>query len=284
MIIKNPRNLPDSIVRAVTGNHERNKDTKRFGVNELIGPPLVRALKFEHWDEIEVEVEDMADMMMGSAFHSYMEKYAPENHVAEEKITIPWPYDYTISGIPDCYYDDTLDDYKTTSVWAYIYGDKPEWEAQLNVYRYMIGMAHGRVINNLRVIAYFKDWSARDAERNSDYPPAKLMIIPIPVWELDKTKAYIDERIKAHEQCLPCTDKERYKKPDTFAVMAKGRKSALRVLDTEEEAIEWMKNNKGDSIDHRIGENKRCKGYCNVAAFCPIGKQEISKGETNETT
>ena len=56
--------------------------------------------------------------------------------------------------------------------------------------------------------------------------------------------------------------------------MKEGRKSALRVLDSEMAAYEWCGQNDHDtdpkiSVVHRPGENVRCENYCAVKAFCP---------------
>jgi hypothetical protein len=57
--------------------------------------------------------------------------------------------------------------------------------------------------------------------------------------------------------------------------MKKGRKSALRVLDTEQEAKNWVDNTgKGEYIEHRKGKYTRCEGYCSVAEFCPQLRRE----------
>lgn len=270
MLIQNPRNLPEAVYRAVCGDPDKvfNIDKTRIGVNDLIAPPMVRHLRFKHWEEMTDVVENRTWMMLGSAFHLLMEKFAPPNAVVEQKIEIEID-GHTISGIPDCYYGDTLDDYKTTSVWSYIYGDKPDWESQLNIYAYLIWKKHGLVINKLQILAVFKDFKEREAEKSSDYPPVPLMLMPIPVWTLEYTEQFIKDRIKAHVDIAPCNDKERYKTNDTYAVMKKGRKSALRVLDSMGEAELWKGANGGDSIDHRIGEYKRCKSYCSVSKFCP---------------
>ena len=247
MKILNPRNLPESIINALTPDYERNPDPKRFGVRELIDPPMIRHLRGQHENEIEVIAEDYADILIGQAIHNYMEKFAPANHVTEEKIEVPFK-GFTIVGKPDCYYDIILDDYKYTSVWSYIYGAKKEWEVQLNIYRWLIYKKHGQMILNPRNIAFFKDWKARDAEFNSDYPPAKIMIIPTQIWDFEKVEEYIDGRLWAHQELIPCTNDEKYHAPDTFAVMKKGRKTAMRVLSSEEEAKGWMASSGGDYI------------------------------------
>ena len=69
------------------------------------------------------------------------------------------------------------------------------------------------------------------------------------------------------------------KKNDAWAVRKVGQKRALRVLDSEEDAIKYMDwHNETDKaynkktnleIEFRQGEYNRCKGnYCSVAQFC----------------
>jgi len=65
-----------------------------------------------------------------------------------------------------------------------------------------------------------------------------------------------------------CTAEERYNSGPRYAVMKKGRKTALRVLDTREAAEEWMATGGGDFIEERPGEDKKCLEYCAAAAFC----------------
>ena len=67
-----------------------------------------------------------------------------------------------------------------------------------------------------------------------------------------------------------CTDEDMWKKEDKYAVMKKNRKTALRVLSSEEEAREYVSNIDGKlEIVKREGECSRCVGnYCGVADFC----------------
>ena len=57
--------------------------------------------------------------------------------------------------------------------------------------------------------------------------------------------------------------------------MKEGRKSAVRVLDTEDEAIVYLSGNKIKEVDkkkcqivERVGEAIRCKAYCLVRDIC----------------
>ena len=83
----------------------------------------------------------------------------------------------------------------------------------------------------------------------------------------------------------PCSDKDMWKKEDTWAVKKKGQKRAIRVLDSEEEAVKYMEwHNETDiayvkkthlEIEFRGGEYTRCGNYCSVADFCNQYKERI---------
>ena len=52
--------------------------------------------------------------------------------------------------------------------------------------------------------------------------------------------------------------------------MKKGRKTAVRVLPSLEEAEKYIEGSDvaNLSIEHSKGEYVKCKGYCSVAEFC----------------
>ena len=71
--------------------------------------------------------------------------------------------------------------------------------------------------------------------------------------------------------------KPEWKKEDTYRVMKKGRKSALRVLDSQQEAdkyIDGHKDEKDLSVELALGKAIRCESYCLVAEFCNQYQEE----------
>ena len=102
------------------------------------------------------------------------------------------------------------------------------------------------------------------------------------MWTDDERQKFVEKRIREHQDARegnwrPCTDDERWKKDDKYAVMKKGRVSALRVLNTYQEAVTWMVENepKGTvTIEERPGEYTRCNEYCSAAPFCQQHQDE----------
>lgn len=280
MVINNPNNFPEALVRAIEGDKDRKRDANRFGVTSLVAPALIRSLEMQHSNEISADVEDMTWAMFGKAFHLLMDTYAPVNTVSEKKIELEYG-GITLVGIPDIYDGKTLYDYKTTSVWSFVLGVKQEWIDQLNVYAFMLHSI-GIDIEEMFIIAILRDWMARKAQTEQDYPKKPLIRVQIPFNPLSQTEDYIKKRIEAHRNVEPCTPEERWRRETTYAVKAKGVKTAKRVLPSNDEAKLWIEasGKKDLYIEERVGEDSRCLSYCNVAPWCPHNryKEEVKDG------
>ncbi len=73
-----------------------------------------------------------------------------------------------------------------------------------------------------------------------------------------------------------CTPAERWAKPTIYAVRKPGRKTALRVLDTETAARELAAATPNGYVEIRPGESVRCADYCAVAEFCAQRRAELA--------
>jgi hypothetical protein len=77
-----------------------------------------------------------------------------------------------------------------------------------------------------------------------------------------------------------CDAKERWAKPDTYAIKKNGNKRATKVCETKEEAENLLPTyGANHSIEARAGGDIRCERYCSVAPFCHYYK---STYKTNE--
>ena len=275
-------------------NDKYSKGKADISVTTLIDSPKIRLMKEKHDHQIEVDAVDMVWALFGTAVHSVLENSRQsEDSITEERLysTVSG---WVLSGAVDRQEikDDniTIVDYKVTSVWSVIYG-KPEWENQLNCYAYLVNDKHAfnkSKVTNLKICAILRDWNRRDAERKEDYPKAPIVFVDIPLWDHEKASKYIIDRMALHQEAQIladvhgdlglCNDEEMWKKNDTWAVKKKGQKRALRVLDSEEEAIKYIEwHNETDKaytkktdleIEFRGGEYTRCGNYCSVADFC----------------
>tara|TARA_B100000900_G_scaffold409222_1_gene424771 strand:- start:74 stop:979 length:906 start_codon:yes stop_codon:yes gene_type:complete len=282
-------------------NDKYSKGKADISVTTLIDSPRIRILKEQHHDKIEVDAVDMIWSLFGTAVHSVLESTEDtENDITEERLYSEID-GWVLSGAVDrqemSNNQINIIDYKVTSVWSVIYG-KPEWENQLNCYAYLVDDKNAfkeSNVTSLKICAILRDWNRRDSERKVDYPKAPIVFVDIPLWSYEDRLKYIKERMKQHQEAQimfdvygnvnPCVDKDMWKKDDTWAVKKKGQKRALRVLDSEEEAIKYMEwHNETDKayvkktnleMEFRVGEYTRCGNYCSVADFCNQYQERI---------
>ena len=314
MKITNKFGLPQPFVDFIK-NDKYSRGDADISVTSLIDSPRVALMRQKHQDEIEIDAVDQIWSLFGTSVHAILERSEDTMFSETEQRLYAEVNGWKFSGAIDRQEIDKKDgsvnivDYKVTSVWSVIFG-KVEWERQLNCYAYLCEQNYHAVftpfskekkkVNKLNICAILRDWNRRDAEKKEDYPKTPVVLVDIPLWTPEERKKYINERISLHQNAqinydlhnkLPlCSDDERWKKKDTWAVRKKAQKRALRVLDTKLEAIEYVewhektntaympKYTGGYEIDFRQGEYNRCKGnYCSVADFC----QQYNKGVKN---
>ena len=287
MHITNHADLPAAIVEAVR-NDPYNPGRCDISVTRLIGPPQIRVLEREHDAELTEDASDRIWSLVGQIGHGILERANVLPDLAERRLFANLE-GWTISGQFDRLVllpDGTLQDYKFTSVWAVQDGVKPEWEAQLNVLRWLAHANDYPLIRRLQIVAILRDWSRGKARAGGNYPPQQVKVLPVPVWSEYDTEAYVRERVRLHQAAdaaaragepLPeCTEAERWARPTTYAVRKPGRKSAVRVLDTEAAARELAAQTQSGYVETRRGESIRCADYCAVAAFCAQRRAELA--------
>ena len=280
MRLLNKFNLPSPVVRAVE-NDPYNRGESDISVTQLIDSPLIRRMRIKHQDNIEEDVTDRIWSLLGQAVHSILERGAdsPDVEGAEERIYTTAD-DYIVSGQYDLIYRKkdgnlVLADYKVTSAWSVLYGSA-KWEYQLNVLKWMVERETELTIDRLEVIAFLRDWVKTKAG-DGKYPAAQVAIVEIPIWDTEKTANYVRNRLKLHFneiEYMQCSNEERWYSGDKWAIEKVGRKSAVKVFNSkdeaEEELEEFYSNADLYSLEHRPGKYRRCEEYCDVAKWCPI--------------
>lgn len=304
MRITNRLNLPEPFVAAATSDHEYTEG--RYSVTDLLGGTCEAILKRRHADEIADDVADRVWAIFGSAVHRILQdaQEAPEQ-LKENWLCVPIeitidgncdhdgnpvePYKvtkhYELSGIFDLYDDatGTVTDYKTASVWKVQMGDFEDWRKQTLRYCWLLQQI-GFDAWTGQIVALLKDHSIRKARTDKDYPQHPVYKKAWTFEQRDIDAAWLDILIwfsaVAREETLPdseltpCTESQRWHKPDTFAVVKDGNKRAARVLEdlAEAEAMRDQlveKTGKPHHVEYRMGEDTKCDSYCSVAEFCP---------------
>lgn len=304
MKLTNALNLPQPFVDAATSDH-RYVD-KRYSATAILKGTREAILQRRHDDEISNDVADMVWAIFGTAVHGILEQgEESQSQIKENKLVVDLPNGYQLSGIFDLYDDatGTVTDYKTASVWKVKFGCwddwKPkadtdqfdDWRKQTLIYCWMLRQI-GFDAHRGEIVALLKDHSKTKAKIN-EHPP-------LPVWQIgwdftaedfEQIEAWIMAKFEEIERCeklpdeeLPlCTEAERWTRPGKFAVMKKGRKSAVRLYDDKNDAYQRAagenRNTSGEPfyVEERKGSDPKCMDYCSACEFCAYWQQTYGK-------
>ncbi len=282
MEFTNKAGLPKAIANFLSYN-DYNPSGARFDISatRLIDSPQVAALWKEYGKEVVEDVSDRLWSAVGSGIHSRLEvANANDPDIIMEKRFIHEIGGKTVSAQIDVLDipAKTLIDLKTTSAWKVVNKDFDKYEQQINIQAYLAGLS-GWEIENIQACVICRDWS-QVRSKDAGYPNTPIQIIDLDLWPTDQQEQFILDRLEVHfgDGEKFCTDEERWAKPASFAVMKKGRKSALRVLPTESKALSWVASQghtgKDISIVERPATYTRCESYCAVSKWCPQHNQE----------
>lgn len=282
MKVSNRLHLPEAFVKAVSvERHNKpgcySATTLNKGTKEII-------LQERHWDEFTVDAADSVWATFGTAVHAILEKYEDGNF-HEEKFDIAVS-NSRVTGIVDSY-DMThaiINDWKTASVYKVMKQDFSDWYKQGMTYAWLLKQS-GLDVRHCRFIALLKDHSKSKAKTDAGYPQS-----PVYCYEFDITPEELEaagDRIRAKvaeieaaeklsdDEIAPCTAEERWADGEKWAVMKNGRKTAVRVFDTEIDA-ENCAGELGNShyVEHRPAISRKCGEYCLCKDFCSFYKKE----------
>lgn len=294
--ITNDLDLPQPIVDAIRFDPYTKGDAD-ISVTSAIAPVRQATLLRAHDDELVEDASDRIWSLVGQIGHMILERTArtmgsdldAASTVQAEKrlfMDVPLPDGTTmrLSGATDhlTLEGGVLRDWKFVSVWSVKDGAKDDWIAQTNLYA-ELWRAHGVTVERIEVVAVLRDWRKNEALRyggaNGDYPMKQVVVLPIPVWAAEKTRAYLVERLTDHRDARasytadrvlpPCSAEERWEKPTVYAVMKEGRKSAVKLHATAEAADGHAGSlDKKHYVEVRPGMSVRCQQYCAAAAIC----------------
>jgi hypothetical protein len=238
-----------------------------------------------HGDTITEDASDRVWTMLGTANHYVLEQIAkrnPERYLTEVRLYL------TVDGVKlggqiDLYdkQEQVLYDYKVSGVYKAMSDDRFEWTAQAAVNRLLLEH-NGYPVKRSAIILVMKDFKLRDAKIKADYPKCPVVEIKLDAWKPEETFAYIKSRINLHQQAkdltddqIPiCTESERWRVPDLYAVLPKKRAKRAVNNGTYEDRLQAEAHAKriGGIVEERLGEDKRCADYCRVRAYCNYGR------------
>jgi len=262
MKLTNRAGLHPLVYRAILAQakaHPSMKDEPRFAsVTELLSPPCQVALKRRHWADLEEEAEGRLWALFGSALHHVLATGDKDGKhglsairaLVEKRLSLEaWGKTIT-GGFDSCVLDQGwLADYKLTSVWSIVFGDRvKEWEAQANIYAEMLRCI-GVDVRKITIEVFLKDWSRRELDtdrkaalqynRPCTYPDKDWQRIELRIWPTDEVLTFVRARISALEAALEadvpveCSKEERWEKETTWAVYKGQNRNATKVFKEE---------------------------------------------------
>lgn len=220
--LTNVYGLPEAIVRAIT-NDPYNSGDCDISTTRLIDTPRVVALKKRHAEEIVEDVTERVWSLLGQAVHTILERASPPGVISEKRYfadVLGWK----VSGAVDLINGDTLQDYKVTACYSYMYGSRiADYTAQANTNRFLAYENGARGITKLENVLILRDWQSSKVG-TAKYPAVQIVTVPLELWPIEKAKAYVYERVMLHQHAstlsddeLPeCTDEERWWNPGGF--------------------------------------------------------------------
>jgi hypothetical protein len=303
----------------VTDNYDFINDANYISVTTLMKPLRQIILPSRvPVEKREFDIEELIASRLGTSIHDSIEHAWRNNHeralkalgypdnVIERVKINPSPEDvrasneiipvyieqrgfreidgYRIGGKFDIVADGIVQDFKSTSVWTVVKGNRDaEYALQMSLYRWIdAARPVRRITEDYGIINHiFTDWSKMQA-KNPDYPKRRVQSKIIPLLSLEETEQWIRSRIalikkyqNVPEQNIPeCTDEDLWRSEpqfkyftDPIKAMTPGAR-CTRNFSTLADANYHKAEKGGKGVIITVpGEPKRC-GYCPAFEAC----------------
>ena len=287
MRVTNRLGLPAAFVNAVSVRRHNapgcySATTLNKGAKEIV-------LTDRHFDELEADAADSVWAVWGTAVHALLESQKDDNF-HEEKFKVPVLNSY-VTGQVDSYDMERgiINDWKTASVWKVQLGDFADWRLQGLAYAWLLTKS-GLAVNKCRFVALLKDHSKTKAKNDREYPQSPVFVYEFDVKpdDLAATERRITNKVAeieaayklADDEIAECSAAERWADGEKWAVMKNGRKSAVKLFDSEADADAFA-GEMGNShyVEHRPAVSRKCADYCPCKDFCNFYKAIKEAGQ-----
>lgn len=194
---------------------------------------------------------------------------------------------WIIGGKFDFVIEDKLTDFKTTSVYTWIFGSNDKkYSQQGSIYRWL---NPEKIKKDQMEIAYlFTDWSAGSAQREKNYPPSKILSKSIDLMSVADTKRFIEQKLSLIEsfetspqEKLPlCTSEDLWEKPAVFKYYKNPAKTTRSTKNFDKESDALIRKSADGNVGAIVevkGEKVYCK-YCSALTACTQAEQYILDG------
>lgn len=196
-----------------------------------------------------------------------------------EQRTITQVGKWKVGGKFDLIADGIIQDFKSTSAYTWVYGDKDEdYQRQLTLYRWL---NPDKVKEDFGIINFiFTDWNKATASQNPKYPQKRVEEKRITLLPLEECQEWVEHRLHllekywdAPDKEIPeCTDSELWRSEPKYKYYKDASKTdgrSTKNFDSLSEANTYKATTgKGLGLVKTIpGEVKRCS-YCPAFDIC----------------
>lgn len=161
---------------------------------------------------------------------------------------------------------------------------RTSWEREANAQAYLLEKS-GLTVTGITAVMIFRDWAKWAKDKSASYPPTQMEFVPLILRTVDEQEAFLKKRVVQHVAAqggvdVPCSDIDRWKNKDTYAVVRGTGTKVKGGFHTVEDAADYQIQKPtnvglGSNIVPERGECRRCvNNYCGVADYCPQWKKE----------
>lgn len=313
MIIANNKNIPFVLqVWLAADNYDYQVGEKYLSATTLLKSPRQILLeKRVDTSGLTADIEDSIARTLGNAIHEGIEsawihnlpqalKVLGQENIKDMFVINPEPdtdltkkipiyieqraskeiNGFTIGGKFDFVANGTLHDFKTTSVYSYIHGDRvKEYQLQGSIYRWL----HQDKIKDdfIRICYIFTDWSKGEASRNPDYPQCRCLAKEYELLSLADTEKFITDKLavldkywNAPDSEIPeCTAEELWLTPTQYKYYSDPKNTrATKNFEIYGDAIAYQRSKGKGVVITVAGSPQHCQ-YCNAAPVCQQKKR-----------
>lgn len=304
--------LADAI-KTLYGNHPK-MDMCQYSATELLKSPKQVLLNRQHGDEVEKDLQEVIDAVLGTAWHKAIENIivsqADDSCIVEQRFKAPimvsteWgDKDINLSGGVDLIYRDNtglhIVDWKTcklTKLDKARDGEEDDWKRQLYTYAFLIEATFGERPIDGTIYGFPKDLT--NAEFSME-DPSKLKVQAIKYdlsnreYEKElladiKTKlGDIYNVLASDTEPRECTQEEMWQNPSSFIVKKPDSTRASKVCESIKDASAFLIEKgwvgKGYMIYERPSEPKNCSTYCPGFKWCKQGQKAVRNWKDAQT-
>lgn len=298
MRISNVNNLPLLLqVWALYDDYDYNSDPYTISTTTLLKSvkQIILGTRVKDSD-ISVDVSDFIASRLGTAIHDSIEKSWKNRDKVIKKLNLNLDNvdirveernerklgKWTITGKFDGVVDGSVEDHKSTSVYAWIFNSNDQdYIRQLSINRWINQDLVTSEIGRINYI--FTDWQKSKAKYDKNYPSSRIMSKLYNLMSFQETENFIRNKIDlldkywdSPEEDIPdCTDEELWRNAPVYKYYSDATKITGRSTKNFDNAAEAyaMQASKGKGTVIMVpGEPKRCL-YCPAFPICQQRKR-----------